>query len=536
MGIIDKQHGRTAKQSPSLPDSGEGGEQEEDACRSMSIRTKILLLLTTALFVFGVVAAATSYRIYMDASIAQHKQLGEGSSELVASVIDPARVDSYLTEGYLAEGYTETMRRLQRIQESSPLIQYVYVYRILEDGCHVVFDLDAERGEGSNPGDIVAFDDAFREYIPTLLAGGNIEPIISDETYGWLLTVYTPVYDEKGVCQCYAAVDISMDGLRAQAAEFLSRLILIFLLVFVVILLAAFWLAKYNLILPINTMAHSASAFAYHSNEALERSLEAISKLNIRTGDEVENLYRSFVKMTRDSVRYVTDIRKKNETISKMQKILILTLADMVERRDENTGQHIKKTAAYVKIILEEMKKEGIYKEQLTDEFMENVINSAPLHDVGKINVPDAILNKPGKLTDEEFDTMKSHTVVGGKIIASLIETVPDSEYLHEAQNLATYHHEKWNGRGYPSGLSGEDIPLSARIMAVADVFDALVSNRSYKKGFPVDKALGIIREDSGTHFDPKVVEAFFSAKEKVLKVAEEFNALEDGEKPGCGA
>ena len=230
--------------------------------------------------------------------------------------------------------------------------------------------------------------------------------------------------------------------------------------------------------------------------------------------------------MTDDSVRHVRDVKNKNEAISQMQNALIVTLADLVESRDENTGQHIKKTAAYVKIILNELKREGVYKDRLTDAFIENVVNSAPLHDIGKIAVPDSILNKPGKLTKEEFDLMKTHTTAGGKIIGSIIATVPDSKYLDEAKNLATYHHERWDGKGYPTGLAGENIPLSARVMAVADVFDALVSKRSYKEGFSYEKAFSIIEEESGTHFDPKLVDAFFRAKDEVLRVADGFKNL----------
>ena len=516
------------QQAPLSPK--ELSELEEGGYRRISIRTKIILLLAAALLVFAFASAAISYKVYMDSSVEQQRRLAQGTARLVASTIDPSRVDEYLAKGTLAEGYVDTERRLYHIKESSPNIQYIYAYKIMEDGCHVVFDLDTDKDSGSEPGDVMAFEKAFEKYLPTLLAGGNIEPIISDDTYGWLLTVYAPVYDDKGICQCYAAVDISMDEIREQAREFLAELCLIFLSILLVILLAAFRLAKYNLILPINTMAHSASAFAYTSPEALEKSLEDISKLDIHTGDEVENLYRSFVTMTKNSVRYMTDIRQKNETISELQNALILTLADMVERRDKNTGEHIKKTAAYVKIIAEELKRENAYPTELTDDFIKNVVTSAPLHDVGKIGVPDAILNKPGKLTDEEFDIIKSHTTIGGRIISSLITAVPDSKYLYEAMDLALYHHEKWNGRGYPAGLSGENIPLSARIMAVADVFDALVSNRSYKKGFPYEKALGIIREERGSHFDPKIVDAFFAVKDEILKVADEFSENETKE------
>lgn len=294
--------------------------------------------------------------------------------------------------------------------------------------------------------------------------------------------------------------------------------------VFLIILGIGVWLAEYDIIIPVNVMAIAASAFAKHSDESLEEGLARIRRLKIRTGDEIENLYHAFTSMTQENVRYVEENQKKTETLKEMQNGLIMVLADMVESRDENTGHHVRKTAAYVRIIMEQLRSDGIYMEQLTDEFMYDVVNSAPLHDIGKIKVPDAILNKPGKLTDEEFAIMKSHAAEGRDILTKAIETVPYSDYLNEARNLAGCHHEKWNGTGYPDGLSGEEIPLSARIMAVADVFDALVSNRSYKKGFPFEKAIAIIREGIGTHFDPKVAEAFLKAEDEVRRVAETFD------------
>ena len=501
---------------------------ECDECRKMSIRTKITFFLAAALFIFGLFSAAISYQVYIDSTVHQYKRFGEGVAKLAASAVNPDRVNEYLSIGKSAKGYMETERMLYHIKEVFPPIKFVHVYRMAENGSYVVFDLDSKEEKGRNPSDYIPLTQAVRQEHSTLLAGGRANPVISDERYGLLLTVYAPVYDKKGICQCYAVVELSMEDLRIQSRDFIVKLSFIFLVIFIILLLATFWLAKYSLILPINTMAHSAGIFAYHSEEALEKSLERISHLDIHTGDEVENLYRSFVTMTKNSVRYMTDIRAKSETIAKMQTALILTLADMVERRDKNTGHHIKKTAAYVKIIAEEMKEKGIYPDILTDEYIHNMVESAPLHDVGKITIPDAILNKPGKLTKDEFELMKTHAAAGGKIIGSLIETVPDSDYLYEARNLATYHHEKWDGSGYPSGLSGENIPLSSRIMAVADVFDALISTRSYKKGYPYDKALEIIREGSGSHFDPLVVEAFFAAKEEVLLVADEFTEIED--------
>jgi response regulator RpfG family c-di-GMP phosphodiesterase len=173
---------------------------------------------------------------------------------------------------------------------------------------------------------------------------------------------------------------------------------------------------------------------------------------------------------------------------------------------------------------MNKLREKGYYKEQLTEQFMYDVENSAPLHDIGKIKIPDRILNKNGKLDDDEYEIMKTHTIAGRDIIEQAMQTVPRSQYLHEAKNLAEFHHEKWNGKGYPHGLAGENIPLSARIMAVADVFDALVSERCYKKAFSFEVAMEIIQKDAGTHFDPKVAECFIEAADEVRAVAEYYS------------
>ena len=214
-------------------------------------------------------------------------------------------------------------------------------------------------------------------------------------------------------------------------------------------------------------------------------------------------------------------MKRQSQSIDRMQNGLVLVLADLVESRDQCTGDHVQKTSDYTRIVMEQMRRDGSYTDQLTDDFMEDVVRSAPLHDIGKIRVPDAILNKPGKLTPEEFEEIKQHTTAGRDIITRAIDMVAEetSGYLNEARNLAYCHHEKWNGTGYPQGLAGEEIPLSARIMAVADVFDALVSKRSYKDEYPFETAMNIIREGSGTHFDPKVADAFVRAEDEVRRV-----------------
>lgn len=200
-----------------------------------------------------------------------------------------------------------------------------------------------------------------------------------------------------------------------------------------------------------------------------------------------------------------------HERVSGMQSGMITFMAEVVENRDDNTGGHIKRTADYVERIARELKRRGVYPEILTDRYMEDMIVAAPLHDIGKIHIPDAILNKPGRLTEEEFAIMKTHTTAGEELLIHAKTELGESGYLNTAVEMAAYHHEWWNGKGYPYGIDGEEIPLSARIMAVADVFDALTSKRCYKDAMPLTKAYAIIREESGTHFDPLVAEAFLA-------------------------
>lgn len=194
--------------------------------------------------------------------------------------------------------------------------------------------------------------------------------------------------------------------------------------------------------------------------------------------------------------------------VEKIQQSIISSLATVVEERDSNTGGHIQRTGDYVLELVEAMKMLPRYA-NLPAQFFRNVVLAAPMHDIGKIRIPDAILNKPGKLTEEEFSIMKKHAVYGEKIIQRTMKDVEEKEHFAVACNIARYHHERYDGKGYPDGLQGENIPLEARIMALADVYDALVSERVYKKAFSREKAREIIREGAGTQFDPELVPVF---------------------------
>lgn len=211
------------------------------------------------------------------------------------------------------------------------------------------------------------------------------------------------------------------------------------------------------------------------------------------------------------------EVAIKTADILHIKDMMVLGMADMVESRDNNTGGHIKRTSAIVKIFAEKLRSHCT-ELGISEKFLKQVEKAAPMHDLGKIAIGDDILRKPDKFTDDEFAEMKRHTTEGERIVTSILKGVEDDEFVEIARNVALYHHEKWNGKGYPTGIAGKEIPIEARIMALADVFDALVSKRCYKDAFSYDKAFSIIEEDLGTHFDPELGRIFLECREELIK------------------
>jgi len=212
-----------------------------------------------------------------------------------------------------------------------------------------------------------------------------------------------------------------------------------------------------------------------------------------------------------------TLIKQSLQSVRKIHNATINIIANLVENRDEVTGGHIDRTQKYITILLTELIRSGVYNNEISKWNMEVLLPSAQLHDVGKIKVSDLILNKPDKLTDDEYASMKKHSAEGERIVDGIIDKAEEDGFLIHAKKFAGCHHEKWNGTGYPKGLAGENIPLEGRIMAIADVYDALVSQRPYKKPFTHEQAVEIIRKDAGAHFDPKIVEAFLNIADDFL-------------------
>ena len=213
-------------------------------------------------------------------------------------------------------------------------------------------------------------------------------------------------------------------------------------------------------------------------------------------------------------------VKERTQELALTQEVAFESLATLAEYRDPETGGHIRRTQNYIKILAEYLQNHSRFKGFLDEKTIELVYKSAPLHDIGKVGVPDKILLKPGKLTYEEFEEMKKHTIYGRDAIRVAEQKIGTNSFLRFAGEIAYSHHERWDGAGYPEGLRGEEIPVSGRLMALVDVYDALISKRVYKPPFPHHKAIAIIREERGTHFDPEIADAFLELAERFRTIA----------------
>jgi PAS domain S-box-containing protein len=241
--------------------------------------------------------------------------------------------------------------------------------------------------------------------------------------------------------------------------------------------------------------------------------------------DEIRQVlgYACFGRPITDIDHYERELRQKMEQLHQTQGAAMVGLAKLAETRDPETGQHLERMRNYSRLIAEELSVLSEYNLYITEEYIQDIYNSSPLHDIGKVGIPDAILLKPGRLTPKEFEIMKQHSTIGGDALGAADQQLGGESFLTLGKEIAYYHHEKWDGTGYPSGLKGSDIPLSARIVAIADVYDALTSKRIYKDAVSHDQARAIIIDSSGSHFAEDVVRAFLKREKDVLKIKDQF-------------
>lgn len=268
----------------------------------------------------------------------------------------------------------------------------------------------------------------------------------------------------------------------------------------------------------IRSYATKMDHFFQHENNVLHSATggDFDQRVPVSTSDE-------FGVMAEQTNLMVEGLQESTAELRRTRDVTILTLASLAETRDNETGAHILRTQRYVRALAEYLRDKPGYQEYLDEETVDLLFKSAPLHDIGKVGIPDRILLKPGKLTDDEFEVMKTHTTLGGDALEEGERRLGGSSFLGLAREIAYTHHEKWDGSGYPYGLKGDDLPISGRLMAVADVYDALISKRVYKDAFSHQKAMEIISEGNGSHFDPGVIDCLLAVEREFIAIAEKY-------------
>lgn len=254
-----------------------------------------------------------------------------------------------------------------------------------------------------------------------------------------------------------------------------------------------------------------------------EEELHAKVQVHLRLRNALVELGHAHNQTVMDNARLEGIVERQSHELTDTRDLLVFALAKLADSRDPETGAHLERIRAYSYILASQLGRKGPYTSQVDQAFVENIFRSSPLHDIGKVGIPDVILLKPGRLSDVEFEIMKRHCIIGAKALADVAEHDTSGRFLTMAIEIAHHHHERFDGSGYPCGLSGNDIPLSARIVSVADVFDALTSARVYKDAFSVEVACSMIEEQSGRHFDPVVVDAFLKCLSELVESRDRF-------------
>jgi len=478
---------------------------------SLKARLVVINLLTD--IAIGLAFSGAFYFIDKDICYNDYEKDGATYSQAVGDIVDGSQVETYLAAPDNPNAdYEETNKKLENIFDSSQgQIDSIYVLKFDSSGGKVVFVIDP--GRDVSLGRSLSLDEDLKPYEEEILSGQKIPPFYSDG--GKNYKVYAPIAS-GGNTVAYAVVDIDMEKAATDVNVALTEAIDITVIILFFGAAIADYTSDNRITGPIKILDQQMSDFKEIGPDKWLDSASWTNRIEIRTGDELEDLGKRLNESEETIASSYAALEIQDREIQKLQESVVSAFAEMVESRDPLTGDHVKRASFYVGAIAEELVKEKAFFETLTAEYIKRLVIAAPLHDIGKIVIPDAILNKPGKLTPEEFEIMKTHTTVGKKIIEKAMQGASNRTYLSIAGEIAYTHHERWDGKGYPQGFSQENIPLSGRIMAVADVFDALVSKRPYKEPYSFEEAISIIEEESGTHFDPQVAKAFLSIQGKI--------------------
>lgn len=477
-----------------------------------SLTRKITLGFILVISLIGLIFLSWS-SFYSDKRVRQEQiNSATNCAKIASNLLYNAPLDEFLAHGKNAQ-YNEYRSQLLVICKNFNLrYLYVYIPHFGKNTLTPIFDMAGRASDDDKVWQLGKdVDWKFSKAEKNAFYGVDDNTIVElNDQYGHLITRYVPVYNSKNKIIALIGVDFDYKEYKQKIITSLLRgLLFMGLCLFSIYIVLLFYL-KQIIVKPITLISSKMDNFLKDNSTSME-------PIHIESGDELEMMAASFNRMVADINSYV-------KQISDMQMETIFSLAKLAQSRDDDTGKHLERVQQYCYVLAQKLAQDSPYAEQINDEFIKNTVNASILHDIGKVAISDLILLKPGKLTDEEFAEMKKHTTMGAQTLSEVHSKFGHNSFIEIGKLMANYHHERWDGRGYPEGLSGEEIPLAARIMSIADVYDAISTKRVYKDAFPQEKCVAIIKEGRGTQFDPVIVDAFLETVDTFNKIREELS------------
>ncbi len=481
-------------------------KKKKEYAKSTLSGSVVIMFILVALILDAVVISVGHY-VYTSEMLDSYGRIGTGIAQVVVSSVDGNNVDEMM-EGKEQNEYASLVNITHSLLQRTPGVRRVYIYSMQRDGMHLLFDTDAE---DAKVGDIVEYTDILEPYLDDLVEGRNIESFVTGNGDGRIMTSLVPVLDVRNNCVCYVGCDMLMDSAYKSRYDFtLTLSLLVSIPTFIVVLIAALFVYR-RVVRPINKLDSYLRNFANGDKNAAEN----LGEFGSDTADEILSLRDDTVKLMDDISEYSDAADKYRENITKG----IEAVMDI----KSNNSECLDKYSEFVRIIMDELRSRWEYGRVILDEEYDDIIRFAPLYDMGELFISNSIMQKDGKLTKEEYEKLKTHTVKGDKVIDEIDDKISlggDSLILRQ---MALSHHEHWDGSGYPNGLKGQEIPLPARIIAVPDAFNAILTKKSYRSGQSIDAAFDIIRNESGKQFDPSVARAFIVQRPAIEELVEKY-------------
>ncbi len=477
--------------------------------KSPSLKFNILVNFLVIAFGLNFVIAGISFSFYNDTIKSESNRTSIGMTNSIASGINGNRVNDWIY-GKRMEEYSHTKNEVINFVKASDEIEKITVAKMLADDILILFEVGDNLIYGRSFG-MIPYSTELEKVKNDLLYGYQIEPIKFTKKGESYIMSLTPVKSSDGDTECYVICEISLGGLEEERALLVKALAAALSISTALAILAYLYLNSI-LVAPLRRIDAGLDAFA-DDNKLAEKTRSILL-------DKKQNRIRELENMNKHFVELIDDVSTHSEQVDDFGNDVIKNVSNMVNLRNVSDTSNIDQIKDYTLLIIENLRRKRKYKTQITDMFTDAMITAVPLYDLGELLVSDDILNKNDSLTEEEYAALKKHTEDGVALVDDVIGGIHDEYYVQIAKDMAQYHHEKWNGSGYMAGLKGKEIPLAARIIAVPDVFNALISDKTYRKGKTIEEAFDIIKKGRKVLFDKDVVDAFFQAEKDIRRIA----------------